>query len=277
MRTSRRGDDVAQANQNEQAGMAEVIDTHAHLDEPSLRQELDEILDRARQNGVVAIVTIGTDAASSERSVLLAEQYPEVFVAVGIHPNYVVEAGPADWDRICELAQHPRVVAIGETGLDQYWDKAPLALQQDYFRRHIELSAAVGKPFIVHCRDAEREVVDLLTQLAGASPLRGVMHSHCASVEATARCRELGLWFSFSGMVTFKKNAALRDLVASLPGDRWMVETDCPYLAPEPHRGKRNEPAFVRHVAEVLASHQQRSAEEVAAATTATARQFFGI
>jgi TatD DNase family protein len=180
-------------------------------------------------------------------------------------------------DLVAGLASDSRVVAIGETGLDRYWDAAPLELQQDFFRRHIELSRRVDKPFIVHCREAEADVVALLQEESRNGPLRGVMHSFCGTLETANACLDLGLSLSFAGMLTFKNNQALRDVARQIPLDRVLVETDSPYLAPVPMRGKRNEPGHVVHTARCLAELHQISLEELCVRTTANVRQLFAL
>lgn len=254
-----------------------LIDTHCHLDEESLSEDLDNVLEAARQAGVETIITIGTNAESSRRSVELAEKYDSVVAVVGIHPNYCSEVKSGDWETIEELAAHPRVVAVGETGLDRYWDYAPIDVQREYFLRHLELSAKIDKPFVVHCREADEEVREVLREAAKKQPLHGVMHSFCQSAESAKECIDLGMHLSFTGMLTFKKNVELRELAASLPLERIFVETDAPYLAPVPNRGKRNEPAFVRFTLECLAEAHGVSAEDMAMQTTDNARRFFGL
>ncbi|HUG91865.1 MAG TPA: TatD family hydrolase [Planctomycetaceae bacterium] len=252
-----------------------LIDTHAHLDEDAFSVDRDDVVARATAAGVAAVITIGTTAESSRRAVELARLHPAVFAAVGIQPNYTAAAQPGDWEIIEQLAREPKVVAIGETGLDRYWDYAPLELQQDYFARHVELSRRLDLPFVVHCRDAEAEVVAQLRGLASAGPLRGVMHSFTGDLATAGACLELGLYVSFAGMVTYKKNAALRSVAAAIPLDRLLVETDAPYLAPAPMRGKRNEPAYVVHTARCLAETRGLPPETLAAQTTANARALF--
>lgn len=254
-----------------------LIDTHCHLDEESLYEDLDNVLAAANEAGVELIITIGTNAESSLRSVELAETHENVRAVVGIHPNYCSEVKSGDWDVIQELATHSRVVAIGETGLDRYWDYAPIDLQRDFFLQHLELSTHVRKPFVVHCRDADPEVRAVLREAAKSCPLNGVMHSFCQSAESARECLNMGMHLSFTGMLTFKKNVELRELAGSLPRDRIFVETDAPYLAPSPNRGKRNEPAFVRFTLNSLAEAHGVTAEEMAEQTTVNARRFFGI
>jgi len=256
---------------------APLFDSHAHLDEPSLRDDRAAVLEAARENELVGILTIGTTRQSSRDSVAFTSEEPLVYAAVGIHPNYVAEAHEADWAEIEQLAEQDDVVAIGETGLDRYWKHTPIEDQIDYFERHIQLSRKLGKPFIVHCRDADDDVLEVLSKYAADAPLHGVMHSFCGSREMARQCLEWGMMLSFSGMLTFKRNVELREIAAEVPADRLMVETDCPYLAPVPFRGKRNQPAYVKHVAEFLADARQARFDETCQLTTANARRFFGI
>ncbi len=254
-----------------------LIDTHCHLDEESFGPDLDQVIQAARDVGVVAMVTIGTTLESSRKSIALAEKYPEVFAAVGIHPNYIAAAQPGDWEQVEELALHPRVVAVGETGLDRYWNYSDPADQREYFTRHIDLSRRINKPFIVHCRDADEEVREMLRAAAQAGPLNGVMHSFCQSLESGRECIDLGLHLSFTGMLTFKKNDELRTVAAALPRERLMVETDAPYLSPTPHRGKRNEPGYVKYTLGMLAKAHGVDVPQMAELTSQTAARFFGL
>jgi TatD DNase family protein len=253
----------------------DLVDTHAHLDEDAFSFDRAQVVAQAVEAGVTRMITIGTTAASSRSAVAIAEQFPEVFAAVGIQPNYTAQAQPDDWSVIEELAGHPKVVAVGETGLDRYWDYAPIDVQQDYFDRHLELSRRLGKPFVVHCREAEADVVAQLRRAAQAGPLTGVMHSFSGDQATSDACLELGLYLSFSGMVTYKKNESLRAVAAKCPADHILVETDSPYLAPIPNRGKRNAPAWVRHTAQCLADVRGVPLAEFAAQTTANARRLF--
>jgi TatD DNase family protein len=184
---------------------------------------------------------------------------------------------PDDWDLILSLLDHAKVVGIGETGLDKYWDHAPLDLQTEYFHRHIRLSKERGLPFIVHCREAEPEVLEVMRAEADDGPLNGVMHSFCGNADTAAECLEMGMHISFAGMVTFRKNDELREVAATVPLNRLLVETDSPYLAPHPNRGKRNEPSWVRLTAECLATVHDVSIEELAEQTTQNAEQLFGL
>jgi len=255
----------------------QLIDTHAHLDEDSFSEDLDDVIARAIESGVIAMVAVATTASNSLATIELAARVPNVFASVGIHPNYAAQARPGDWELVEELAASPKVVAIGETGLDRYWDHTPFEIQLDYFRRQIELARSRSLPFIVHCREAEADVVTVLREEAASGSLKGVMHSFCGSEETLQVALEVGLHISFAGMVTFKKNESLRQLAKDIPLDRLLVETDSPYLAPLPHRGKRNEPSFVKHTAESLAEAHGMTLNEIAAITTDNARRLFGL
>lgn len=252
-----------------------LIDTHAHLDEDAFTGDLVGALDRAREDGVEYVLTIGTTAASSRRAIEIAETHPGVYAAVGIHPNYASTATDEDWQTIESLVSHPKVKGVGETGLDRYWDHTPIDLQVEYFRRHLNLSRLCGKPFIVHCRDAEPDVLAELERDFAAGPLSGVMHSFCGSGDTAERCLAMGLYLSFAGMLTYKRNEELRLTAAKVPADRILVETDSPYLAPAAHRGKRNEPAWVKYTAQRLAEVRSVSLNEIAELTTANALRLF--
>ncbi len=258
----------------------ELVDTHAHLDEPAFDPDRDEVVAAAREAGVRTILTIGTTAASSRRAVEIAAEYECVHAVVGIQPNYAAEAKPGDWETIVELASSPQVIGIGETGLDRYWDHAPFDLQVEHFRRHLELARERDLPFVVHCREAEADVVAELRRAAESGPLRGVMHSFCGDAETAAACLDLGLHLSFAGMLTYKKSSDLRDVAATVPADRLLVETDSPYLVPHELRRrkkapKRNEPAFARFTAECLAESRGETLEAIASTTTSNALSLF--
>jgi TatD DNase family protein len=253
----------------------EWIDTHCHLDEDAYSQDCAEVVDRAVQSGVVAMITIGITLESCRRCIALAERFPNVYATVGLHPNYVSAAAADDWNQIVELANHPKVVGLGETGLDKYWDHSPIELQAEFFDRHIELSQTRNLPFVVHCRDAEDQVVAQLRNQGQRGALNGVMHAFCGSAQMASACLDLGLHLGFGGMLTFKKNESLRQVAATIPSDRMVIETDAPYLAPTPFRGKRNEPAHVRLTAACLAESRGVTKEEIASVTTANARRLF--
>jgi TatD DNase family protein len=254
----------------------QLIDTHAHLDMEPFAEDLPDVLQRARESGVAGICAIGCTPESSERCCQLARQYPDQLrAAVGIQPNYVHQAQP-DWmEQVIALSERPEVVAIGETGLDCYWDDSPLPQQREFFQRHLELSRQTGKPLVIHMRDSGREIHDQL-RAAGLPAYRGIMHSFTGDWELAEQFLALGLHISFAGMVTFKKSDALRALAARIPADRLLVETDAPYLSPEPLRGKRpNEPARVVHTARVIAEARGVELAELAAQTTENACRLF--
>ena len=256
-----------------------LIDTHAHLFDERLAAELPAVLARAEQAGLAHVICIGIDRESSLASIGIARRFPLVAAAVGIQPNHVAEAAPGDWDAIVALAEsEPLVHAIGETGLDRYWDRAPFAMQEDSFARHMALARRLGKPFIIHCRDAEADTVRMLREEHDRhGPPRAVMHSFSGDLATAEACLAMGLYLSFAGMLTYKTAADLRAIAAKVPLDRLLVETDCPYLAPVPHRGKRNEPAFVSHTAAVLAEAKGVSVAEIEEWTTRNARELFDL
>lgn len=254
-----------------------LVDTHAHLDEESFDADRPEVLQRASQQGVVAVITLGTLLSTSQRGVELAHRHPNLHAAVGVHPNYVTQASDTDWEAIVRLSGDSRVVGIGETGLDLYWKTVPLELQRAWFRRHLDLSRETGKPVCIHCREAEGPVLEELRAASQRGPLRGVMHSFAGSLETAQESIALGLHISFSGILTYKKSAALREVARQLPADRLLVETDSPYLSPQPVRGKRNEPAHVRMTAETLAEVRCLGLEQLGELTTANACGLFGL
>ncbi|MDG3005105.1 TatD family hydrolase [Paludisphaera mucosa] len=252
-----------------------LVDTHAHLDDPRMRPHLGEILARARRAGVVQVVAIGTTAADSADVAAIAGEQPGVFAAVGFQPNNVVDAVAGDWGRIVELAARPRVVALGETGLDRHWDRSPFGLQQEWFQRHLDLARERDLPVVIHCRECEADVVAQLAGMGG--PVRGVLHSFTGGREQAEAFLGLGLHISFAGMLTFanKNLDALREAAAAVPLDRLLVETDSPYLTPHPLRGRGNEPAFVTWTARKLAEIHGVSDLELARIVTANARALF--
>jgi TatD DNase family protein len=256
----------------------DLIDTHAHLDADVFSEDLEEVLSNAKAAGVTRILTIGITLETSRSAAALAEKYPEVSAVVGIQPNYAAEAGPTDLDEIETLLSHPKVVGIGETGLDRYWDFAPIDVQAEFFRAHLRLAFEHQLPFIIHCRDAEADVHSVLQEFAEHQPFRGVMHSFAGHAESAESFLAMGLYLSFSGMLTYKKNDELRAIAKATPLDRLLVETDAPYLVPTSKRGqiKRNEPAFVIHTAQVLADLHGMSLEDLARQTSQNVRNLFG-
>lgn len=256
-----------------------MIDTHAHLDDEQFAADLPAVLERAREAGVEAIVCPGIGAASSEAVVQLAEKYPMLHAAVGIQPNYGAQAAPQDWDRIVALTEAGCAIAVGETGLDRYWDYTPIAVQQDYFDRHLQLAQEQDLAVIVHCREAEADTLRMLREAVARGPLRGVIHAFSGTEDFAAACLDLGMHISLAGPVTYtnRKFEALRSAARFVPLDRLLLETDSPYLVPHPLRGKekRNEPALIRHTAEGLAKLRDMPVDALIAQTTANARDVF--
>jgi TatD DNase family protein len=256
----------------------DLFDTHAHLDDDRFRDDLPAVLDRAAVAGLTHVVCVATTAADSGRCVQIAARFPLVWASVGVQPNTVAEAKPDDWAEIERLATAPRVVAVGETGLDRHWDFTPFPQQEDYFARHLALSRRTGLPVVIHCREAEADVVRMLRDdFDRHGPVRGVMHSFTGDAATAGACLAMGLHVSFAGMVTYKTAGDLRAVAATVPADRLLVETDCPYLAPVPVRGRRNEPAYVAHTAALLAQVRGVPADELAAQTTRNALALFGL
>jgi TatD DNase family protein len=280
-----------------------LVDTHAHLDFPEFADDLDAVLHRAKEAGVERIVVIGTTLNSSRKAIEFAEDYREIYAVIGIHPNSVTEERGDFLPELQELARHPKVVAIGETGLDYHYlpskrqerevseatfgaastqsieleirDEAEKAAQAVAFEQHLELAAATKKSVVIHQRDSWTDTLKILRNYSPG--IRAVMHCFSGSVAQAREVVDLGHLVSFTGIVTFKSAGDVRQVAATVPLDRIMVETDAPYLAPEPYRGKRCEPAFVRETAVSIASIRGLTLESFAAQTTRTADAFFGM
>jgi TatD DNase family protein len=252
-----------------------LVDTHAHLDSGQFRDGREAVITRARAEGVGTILTVGCDLDSSRTALELARSFPGVHASVGIHPHDAATADATTLAALRELASPPEVVAIGETGLDFYRDRAPRDLQRNAFRAQIRLARELAKPLIVHDRDAHGEVLAIL-QEEGAGEVGGVMHCFSGDLELARACAALGFFISFAGPLTYP-NSTLRAVAAGLPIDVMLVETDCPYLAPQPWRGKRCEPAYVRATAAALAAIKGLSLEDVARVTSLNAFRLFGI
>jgi TatD DNase family protein len=252
----------------------ELFDTHAHLHFPEFAGDLDAVLARARAAGVRRMVTIGTDVATSRAAAALAAREPDVWAAVGIHPHEAADADEAALTEIERLASAPRVVAIGETGLDFFRDRSPREAQTRAFTAQVALARRLGKPVLVHCRDAHAETLALL---AADGPLErgGIMHCFSGDVALARRCIELGLLVSLAGPVTYPKPGALPDVARAIPADRLVVETDCPFLPPQPYRGKRNEPAYLAITAARVAELRGEPLADLAARMSENARVLF--
>jgi len=252
-----------------------LFDTHAHLNVDTFDESVADVVARAQAAGLVGICVVGIDAATSRRACDLAAEYPGfLYAVVGIQPNSAATAEAGDLEIIQELAGYPGVRAIGETGLDCYWDDTPMPLQQEYFDWHLELCRATGLPMVIHMRDSGDLIVEQLGRQQTVPP--GVMHSFTGDVDTARKCLEFGLYVSFAGMLTFKKSDQLRAVAKRIPEDRLLVETDSPYLSPEPLRGRRpNEPARVEHTLRCLADVRGVTADYLAAATTENAKRLF--
>jgi TatD DNase family protein len=245
-----------------------LIDSHCHLDFPELASDESGVLARARTAGVAGMLTIGTrlDRFAGVRAI--AERHANIWCSVGVHPHEAKEEGQRTPDRLVEAARHPKVVGIGETGLDFYYEHSPRAEQAESFRAHIAAARLTGLPLIVHTRDADAETGDILEDEFAKGAYGGLIHCFSSGRRVAERALALGLYVSISGIVTFKAAGELRDIVRDIPLDRLLVETDAPYLAPVPRRGKTNEPAFVAHTAAKVAELKGISPAELAAATT---------
>lgn len=254
----------------------EIFDTHAHLDNEQFAGDLDQVFDRMAQAGVTRVLCAAFDLDSSRRAVDLAEKHPEVWASVGIHPHDAREV-PEDYlTRLADLARHPRVVALGEMGLDYYRDLSPRPVQRQVFREQLALVRELGLPVIMHVRDAFGDALEILRR-DGISQAGGVMHCYSGSWEVAQECMKMGFYISLAGPVTFKNAVKQKEIARRVPEERLLVETDCPYLTPEPHRGRRNEPAYVRYLLEHIAGLRGVSLEELARVTTANAKKLFQI
>ncbi|MCB9172613.1 MAG: TatD family hydrolase [Ardenticatenales bacterium] len=258
--------------------MIELIDSHFHLESEPYDGERDEIVARAVQNGVSAMITIGTSMESNAQAVALAERYDALWAVVGIHPNHAHEWGIEAEMALRGWASHPKVVAIGEIGLDYYWDRVPPERQQRAFEAQLALAAELALPVVIHDREAHGPVLATLRDWAATLPdeaQRGVLHCFSGDSAMAAEALEMGFYLGVDGPLTFKNARALQAMVVDWPLDRILIETDAPYLTPHPFRGKRNEPSYVRYVAEQLAELRQESFEAVARRTTDNARTLF--
>jgi TatD DNase family protein len=260
------------------ANSLDLIDSHAHIQGPEFAADLPQVVERAHAAGVEKIVVVGGagELSSNDAAIAVAHSFPGLFATAGMHPHDAKDVSDADLKRLATLASDPKVVAVGETGLDFYYDHSPRELQTKIFARFIQMARETELPLIVHDRDAHREIAELLRS-EGEGKLRGVIHCFTGDYEAAKTFLDIGFYISFSGIVTFKNADALRDVARKVPLDRLLVETDSPYLAPVPHRGQRNEPAFVLQVAETVATVRGVPLRDVAESTNRNARDLFGI
>jgi TatD DNase family protein len=252
-----------------------LIDTHCHLDFPDFAPERDAVVSRAKEAGVGRMITISTHVERFPTYAAIAEAYDNVFCTVGTHPHHAHDTPEASATELAALAQHPKCVGIGEAGLDYHYDRAPRDVAQRVFRTHIAAARESGLPLVIHTRDADADTAAILEDEMGKGAFKALLHCFTASRELAERALALGLYISFAGVVTFKNSQALRDIAAAAPLDRLLVETDAPFLAPAPFRGKRNEPAYVARTAAVLAEARGIGAAELAAATTDNALRIF--
>jgi len=252
-----------------------LVDSHCHLDFPDFAEDLDGIVARAAAAGVGRLVTISTRVRRLPELLAIAERYENVYCSVGTHPHHADEEDGISADELIALTEHPKVVALGEAGLDNFYDDGSPAAQERGFRAHIAAARATGLPLVIHTREADARCGEILEEEVAKGPFHAVLHCYTGGRELAMKAIDLGLHISFTGILTFKKSQGLRDLAAELPADRIMVETDAPYLAPGQFRGKRNEPAYVVETAKVLAETRRVSLEEIARETTETFFKLF--
>lgn len=253
-----------------------LIDTHCHLQDKRFAGDLEAVLDRAQEAGVAYALVVGSDLATSREACELAQKYPQLFAIVGVHPHDSKDADRATFDEIRKLATQERVVALGEMGLDYHYDFSPRKIQQRVFRYQIGLARELGLPIVIHDREAHADTMAILKE-EKAEEVGGVLHCYSGSWEMARECIKMGFYISIAGPVTFANAKKLVQVVENLPLEHLLVETDAPYLTPVPHRGKRNEPAYVRHVAEAIARIKGIAVEEVEEQTTANAIKLFGL
>jgi len=254
-----------------------MIDSHSHLYDPVFDADRDDVIRRARESGITAVISIGCDLETSRRSVELADRNEMIYATVGVHPHEVKHLDDATLTQLQKLTAHKKVVGFGEIGLDYYYLHSPKETQQREFRRQIGLAKTLGLPIVVHSRDAKHDTLAILKE-EGAESVGGVMHCFTGDLEMARAAIEMNFYISFSGVLTFANAGALRDVARSLPLERVLVETDCPYLSPVPNRGRRNEPAYVRHTVDALARlYPSQAPEEVMKMTGDNAARLFRI
>jgi len=245
-----------------------LIDSHVNLHAPQFDDDRDAVIARAREAGVGLMVEISDKLSTFEATHALAMAHDDIWATVGVHPHEAKDYADLTADRLVDLAARPKIVGIGECGLDFHYDLSPRDVQAAVFRQHIEAARRTGLPLVVHTREADAVMADILTEEQARGSFRFLMHCYTSGPELAEKASELGAWFSVSGIATFKAATEVREIIAAMPADRIIVETDCPYLAPVPHRGRRNEPAWVGHVLEKLAGIRGWSRDEAEARTT---------
>jgi TatD DNase family protein len=245
-----------------------LVDSHCHLDFPDFAPEIDAVIERARAAGIGRIVSISTRVRKHAQILAIAEKYPDVFCSVGTHPHNAHEELDIDAAQLVALTRHPKVVALGEAGLDYHYDKSPRDAQEQGFRQHIEAARQTGLPLVIHARQADDDMARILAEETEKGAFPAVLHCYTGGRDLAFKAIELGLSIGFTGILTFKNGQDLRDIAKDLPADRILVETDAPYLAPLPYRGKRNEPAYVVETAKMLAQVRGVPPDEIARQTT---------
>lgn len=253
-----------------------LFDTHAHLNAEEYKEDLDEVISRALEAGVTNMVVVGFDRPTIEKAIELVDRYDFLYASVGWHPVDAIDMTEEDLVWIEELAAHQKVVALGEMGLDYHWDKSPKEIQKVVFRKQIQLARKVHLPIIIHNREATADIIEILKE-EKADEVGGIMHCFSGSPETARECVNMNFYISLGGPVTFKNAKRPKEVAAEIPLDKLLIETDCPYLTPHPFRGKRNEPSYVKLVAEQIAEIKGITYEEVAEVTSKNARKFFGI
>jgi len=253
-----------------------LIDTHAHLDMPEFDKDRDEVVKRAQEGGIDYIITVGIDLDSCRSAMQLADEFAFVYAIVGIHPHNAKDVDEKSYDLLREYARHEKVRALGEMGLDFFRNHSPREVQLKRFREQVALAREVHLPAVIHDRDAHRETLAILKE-EKASDVGGVIHCFSGDYAMASACMDMGFYISIPGTITFNKAQTLQEVVRRIPLERVLIETDCPFLAPVPFRGKRNEPAYVQYVARAIAEIKKLSFESVAAITSENARSVFGI
>lgn len=253
-----------------------LFDTHVHLNDSQYNEDLEEVIHNAREAGVSNMVVVGFDRPTITKAIQLVEKYDFLYASVGWHPVDAIDMTDQDLLWIEELTKHAKVVALGEMGLDYHWDKSPKEVQKEVFRKQIRLAKKVKLPIIIHNREATQDIVDILRE-EDAKEIGGIMHCFSGSPEIAKECIDMNFYISLGGPVTFKNAKKPKEVALEIPLNRLLIETDCPYLAPHPYRGKRNEPAFVKLVAQQIAEIKEVSLEEVANQTRINAKRLFGI
>lgn len=256
--------------------MIQLFDTHAHLDAYQFDEDREAMIQRARDAGVELIVNIGFDRKTIPTTMALIDKYDFIYAAIGWHPVESIHMQEGDLEWIESLCKHPKVVAIGEIGLDYHWDTSPKDVQERVFREQIRLAKKLNMPIVIHNRDAHADVIRILKE-EGAAEVGGIMHCFSGSVEIAKQCLDMNFYISFGGPVTFKNARVPKEVLKEVPLDRLLIETDCPYLAPHPNRGKRNEPSYVTLVAETVAEIKGKTLEEIAKITTENGRKCYRI